>query len=147
MKSPLKWKSIMIVKYFQLSALLLIGLLLLPGIITAGEIKGAKNPEYVPSKILVKFYSGVPDENKAAVRKKFGVEAIKLLKKISAEVWALPDGKSIDEVINGLKKESSVEYSVPNYMYEPNPAPKDSNSYEKRRLNPIASSFFIRLFR
>jgi hypothetical protein len=93
----------------------------------AEGVKKGNELEHVSNKILVKFYTGVTDEKKAAIRKELGAELIKRLKEIRFEVWKLPEGVSMDEAVRRLKEERSVECSEPDYIYTPQNAPGDSN--------------------
>jgi hypothetical protein len=110
-------------------------MIILPCITHAEEIKSEKSMEYVSNKLLVKFYTEVTDEKKAAIRKDLGAELIKRLQEVRFEVWKLPEGLSVDDAINKLKKEPSVECSEPDYIYKPQPTSGDSNLDRELYMN------------
>ncbi len=127
-KDALFWGSIMTVRYFRLRGILIFIMLILPCITHAGEAKSEKGTEDVSNKLLVKFYSEVTDEKKVAIRKALGAELIKCLKEIRFEVWELPEGLSVNDAINKLKAEPSVECSEPDYIYRPQYRPGEPQS-------------------
>ena len=125
----------MIFRYIKLTAFLFFIMAILPSITNAEGIKSENGPEYVSNKLLVKFYAEVTDDKKAAIRKDLGAELIKCLKEIRFEVWKLPDGLSVDDAVNKLKKEPSVECSEPDYIYKPQPTLSDSNLDRELYMN------------
>jgi hypothetical protein len=134
-KKCLRWRSVMSTRYFNASFFLFIVMFFLPGIINAGGTNGTNNSEYIQNKILIKFYDDVTVEKKASIRKRLGVAVIKHLNEIGIEVWKIPDGKSIDDIIKELKKESAVERWERDSIYVPKSTPADSKTDEQLRLN------------
>jgi hypothetical protein len=105
-------------KYFRFAAIVIF-IIFLPGVMTAGETREKKVPGSEQNKILIKFYSEATEETRAAVRKRFGAEVIKHLQEINTEVWKLPVGTAVEKVISELKKEAAVEASEPDSLYNP----------------------------
>jgi predicted Fe-Mo cluster-binding NifX family protein len=117
----------MSLRFLKSAILLFVIIFFLPGIALAGGIKEKKEQAYAVNKLLIKFYDEVTKEKKEAVRKKFGAEIVKHLEKAGIEVWKLPDSKSVDDIIKELKKESTVESSEPDYIYQPRSMPGSSH--------------------
>lgn len=107
------------IMFIRSMAFMFFFLIFLQGAIGAEETGVIKNSENVSNKLLVKFYPEATDEKRTAIREELGAEMIKGLKEISAEVWELPDGLPIEDAINKLKEETSVECSEPDYKYKP----------------------------
>jgi hypothetical protein len=122
-------------RYLRFAAIVIF-IIFLPGFMTAGETEEKKVPVSGQNKVLIKFYSETTEETREAVRKRFGAEVIRHLQEISAEVWKLPEGITVEEVIRGLKKETAVEASEPDSLYKPGliqsvPIQKDNNDIAK----------------
>lgn len=109
----------MVIRFIRSIAFIFVFMLFLQGITYAEETRVEKNTEYISDKLLVIFYPEATDEKKADVRKGLGADLIKCLKEINAEVWKLPEGLSIDDAMNKLKEETSVDCSEPEYKYKP----------------------------
>lgn len=107
------------VRFIVSTALMFVFMIFPQGVINAEETAVVKNAEYDSNKLLVKFYPEATDEKKAAIREGLGAELIKDFKEIGVEVWRLPEGLPIDDAMNKLKEETSVECSEPEYNYKP----------------------------
>jgi hypothetical protein len=120
-------------RYLRLAAIVIF-IIFLPGVMPAGETKEKKVTVSEQNKVLIKFYSEATEETREAVRKRFGAQVIRRLQEISTEVWKLPEGTAVEEVIRGLKKEAAVEASEPDSLYKPGliqPAPRQKTTINK----------------
>jgi len=116
----------MAIRFTKTVTLLFLIMAIMPTAIRAGEDNSKKCIDYISNKLLVKFYPEVTDEKKTTIRKELGVELVKCLKEIGVEVWKLPSSLSVDDAINKLNNESSVEYTEPDCRYKPKSIPHNS---------------------
>jgi hypothetical protein len=131
MKNALSLRGLMNLKYLRFAAIVIF-IIFFPGIMSAGGTKEKNGPGSAQHKVLIKFYYEVTEETREAVRKRVGAEVIKHWQEINIEVWKLPEGMDVEDVIRELRKEAAVEASEPEYLYKPGlppplPFQKDNN--------------------
>jgi phage tail protein X len=71
--------------------------------------------KYVDGEVIVKFKDGTSDSVIANVKKQHGLSDIGPKKKKGIARVRIPDGTTVEQALESLKKEPSVKYAEPNY--------------------------------
>jgi thermitase len=74
------------------------------------------NYEYVPDQLLVSFKPSLGREHANQVLTELGVERIRNLEQVGAEVLRLPPGLSVEKALEIFSKRAEVLYAEPNYI-------------------------------
>jgi PKD repeat protein len=82
--------------------------------------------KYSKDRILVKFKKGVSGDAASSTIKKHGMKLKKSFKKTKIKVLDRPKDKSVEEAINELIKDPSVEYAEPDHIMTINLIPNDT---------------------
>ena len=81
-------------------------------------------PEYVEGQILIKYKE---DKEAEKVIRSKNLERIKSIKKMNIDLVKINDDSSVEKKIGELKKDDSVEYAEPNYIYHLMYTPNDTS--------------------
>ena len=72
--------------------------------------------EYVPGELLIKFKSEAKTANIASLKAGFGLENIKIFKKIAVHHLKISNNVTVEKAVERLVQSPLVEYAVPNYI-------------------------------
>ncbi|MBI2452370.1 S8 family serine peptidase [Candidatus Pacearchaeota archaeon] len=81
--------------------------------------------DYAPNEVLVKFKEGVLSEKIEEIFNEFNLTKISEIKKLKINRLKVPSGTIIQETINRLEKNPSVEFAEPNYYVYTSFVPND----------------------
>ena len=87
------------------------------GIESSSSVK--KKDSYAEGEILVKFKENVTQEDIEAINKGFNTTIIKKIKNQILYLIKIPDEESVENMIKKFNQRPEVEYSEPNYIYQP----------------------------
>jgi thermitase len=71
--------------------------------------------EYAPGELLVKFKPGISSSKIEETQRSLGVSLLRTIPRIDVRVMAIPEGKSVPEMVDAFSKIPWVEYAEPNY--------------------------------
>lgn len=107
-----------------LTALLLLSLFVLsPGPLLA------RDAQYVPGEVLVKFKAGTLEKDAANLHSTLKTSKKKELRKLKLHHVKLPKQMSVEEAVRKYKQDPSVEYAEPNYLVHAFATTPDDTSY------------------
>ncbi|GEM_PF-2211077 len=72
--------------------------------------------DYVNGELIVKFKDEVDDEQREEIRQNFNVEIVKQFNYVGAEVWQLPPGMNVVNMVVQLHEDPVFEYAEPNLI-------------------------------
>ena len=88
------------------------------------DVLAADGPAYKPGEVLVKFRSTVSTTTSAAVTNALGSDVVETFPKLGVERLRLSHG-TVEDAVARLKREPSVEFAEPNYIYHVSGIPND----------------------
>ena len=77
--------------------------------------------EYVPDQIIVKFKGETSKEAQEQLHEKLGTTVIHTSPSAGFQVLQIPEGKTVEEMVDIYSGQSIVEYAEPNYIERLNP--------------------------
>jgi len=84
-----------------------------PDLTSAGETTG-----YAPDEVIVKFVPAMAEKDKEFLKNQSGIQTVKKLSFIGAELTKIKNGAKVKDVVARLKKNPNVIYAEPNYLYQ-----------------------------
>lgn len=76
-----------------------------------------KNPDkYISDQLLVKFKPQISGEEVDNINKKFGCKVIRYIPNQQIYLIKIPEGSSVEEMIESYQQMPEVEYAEPNYL-------------------------------
>ncbi|MFC1524887.1 S8 family serine peptidase [Planctomycetota bacterium] len=90
------------------------------------QLVGTKITErYVPNEIIVKFKFDAPDLTINTLNERHGVTALFTHRRAGYKRLRIPEGKTVEEMVNMYKNNPNVEYAEPNYYVTTCMTPND----------------------
>ena len=89
--------------------------------------------------ILVKFKSGVSNEQSAKIHQNNGTKVKKKVSGIDVEVVSIPEGAKVGDTIDKFKKSNDVEFAEPNFLATAQLDPNDSLYSSQWNLKKISA--------
>ena len=75
----------------------------------------AKQPEYVPGEVLVKFKASVSLAEAKSLHRRLGSKLLKHFEGINADLVRIKEGWTVEKAIEVYQAEPYVKYAEPNY--------------------------------
>jgi serine protease len=85
--------------------------------------------DYVPDQIIVKFKEGVLGSAEASLNSSLGTEVIYTSPFAGFKVLQIPEGKTVDEMVQAYSGQAIIEYAEPNYIDHVIWSPNDPGYY------------------
>lgn len=80
------------------------------------DSSGLKRKSYAPQEILVKFKEGTDRQDIEAIQRELHLKTIRVVSNPDLYLMKIPDGSSVEQVMEYLSKYEEVKYSEPNYV-------------------------------
>ncbi len=74
--------------------------------------------QFVPNEIVVKFKDGTSSQAQAQLNEAMGTVVVYSSPFGEFDVLAIPEGKTVEEMVEAYSKQPIVEYAEPNYIEE-----------------------------
>ena len=88
-------------------------------VIDKPDLTGAgESPGYAPDEVIVKFVPAMAEKDKEFLKNQSGIQTVKKLSFIGAELTKIKNGAKVKDVVARLKKNPNVIYAEPNYLYQ-----------------------------
>lgn len=84
---------------------------------TETSIESSLAKPAMQSEILVKFKESVSQDSIAAMSSAASLVHVRTLRGIGVQVFRVPEGRSVEEILRELQKNPQVEYAEPNQEY------------------------------
>ena len=97
-----------------LALLAVIAATLLAALEPAPAHAAARDGNYLPDEVIVRYHAGTAPAARARVESAIGAHAVAALPG-GSERLEVPTGRSVSEAVSELRRDSSVAYAVPNY--------------------------------
>lgn len=80
------------------------------------EPSGMKRKGYAPGEILVKFKDGTKKEAIEVIQKELHLNTVRVISSSNLYLMKIPEGSSLQQIMDSLRKYEEVKYSEPNYV-------------------------------
>jgi len=103
-------------KMFWMMCLPALVFVMITGLSSITLARNPELPEYVPGELLIKFKSEANAADIAFLKTEFGLENIKIFKKIAVHYLKISNNVTVKTAVEWLVQSPLVEYAVPNYI-------------------------------
>jgi len=86
----------------------------------------SQSPEYVPGEIVVKYKDGINDGQRSGLNMALGTAVLSTSQYTGISRIAVPEGKTVEEMVAAYEADPTVEYAEPNYYFHALMTPNDT---------------------